>query len=160
MKVCCYAEPMEKGLFLHYPTKAVKAEIEHLYQGAKEKYNGYMTITLDKPYKSRTTGEGSQNNLFYALVTEICKETGNDLEDVKDAVKERAIKRGYPYKVNPINNQIKPFSTTQVNTVEMGYLIDEAIQLCAELGIVLEPDLKKEEAPKIKDNYANEYDIF
>jgi hypothetical protein len=25
---------------------------------------------------------------------------------------------------------------------------------------VLEPDLKKEEAPKIKDTYANEYDIF
>ena len=117
MKVCCYAEPMKKGLFLHYPTKAVKAEIEHLYQGAKEKYNGYMTVTLDKPYKSRTTGEGSQNNLFYALVTEICKETGNELEDVKDALKERAIKRGYPYKVNPINNQIKPVSTTQVNTV-------------------------------------------
>lgn len=156
MKVCCYAEPMEKGLFLHYPTKAVKAEIEHLYQGAKEKYNGYMTVTLDKPYKSRTTGEGSQNNLFYALVTEICKETGNDLEDVKDALKERAIKRGYPYKVNPINNQIKPFSTTQVNTVEMGYLIDEAIQLCAELGIVLSPDMKAEN----KETPRNEYDIF
>lgn len=156
MKVCCYAEIMEKGLFLHYPTKAVKAEIEHLYQGAKEKYNGYMTVTLDKPYKSRTTGEGSQNNLFYALVNEICKETGNDLEDVKDALKERAIKRGYPYKVNPINNQIKPFSTTQVNTVEMGYLIDEAIQLCAELGIVLSPDMKTEN----KETHRNEYDIF
>lgn len=156
MKVCCYAEPMEKGLFLHYPTKAVKAEIEHLYQGAREKYNGYMTVTLDKPYKSRTTGEGSQNNLFYALVTEICKETGNDLEDVKDALKERAIKRGYPYKINPINNQIKPFSTTQVNTVEMGYLIDEAIQLCAELGIVLSPDMKAEN----KETTRSEYDIF
>ena len=137
MKIIAYTEITENGLLIHYPTKAVKAEIEHLYQGAKEKYNGYMTVTLDKPYKSRTTGEGSQNNLFYALATEICKETGNDLEDVKDALKERAIKRGYPYKVNPINNQIKPFSTTKVNTVEMGYLIDEAKQLCAELGIVI-----------------------
>ena len=159
MKVCCSVIPIENGLLLQYPSKAVKSEILHLWEGAKKDYNGYMTVTLDKPYKSRTTGEGSQNNLFYALVTEICKETGNDLEDVKDAVKERAIKRGYPYKINPINNQIKPFSTTKINTVEMGYLIDEAKQLCAELGIVL-PDIEQEEAPKIKDTYKNEYDIF
>ena len=79
MKVCCYAEPMEKGLFLHYPTKAVKAEIEHLYKGAKEKYNGYMTVTLDKPYKSRTTGEGSQNNLFWKLVEYISNENGEEV---------------------------------------------------------------------------------
>ena len=162
MKVCCSVIPIENGLLLQYPSKAVKAEILHLWEGAKKEYNGYMTITLDKPYKSRTTGPGSQNNLFYALVTEICKETGNDLEDVKDAVKERAIKRGYPYKINPINNQIKPFSTTQVNTVEMGYLIDEAIQLCAELGIVINPEMKpdKKVMPMKKDPYQNEYDIF
>jgi hypothetical protein len=162
MKVCCYAEPLENGLLLHYPTKAVKSAMLHLWEGAKHKYNGYMTVTLDKPYKSRTTGPGSQNNLFYALVTEICQETGNDIEDVKDALKERAVKRGYPYKVNPINNQIKPLSTTKVNTVEMGYLIDEAIQLCAELGIVISPEMKpdKNDMPKIKDLYQNEYDIF
>ena len=41
----------------------------------------------------------------------------------------------------------------------MGYLIDEAKQECAELGIVL-PDIEQEEAPKIKDTYKNEYDIF
>ena len=161
MKVCCYTEPTEKGLLLHYPSSSVKAELLHLYEGVKEKYNGYMTLTLDKPYKSRTTGKGSQNNLFYALATEICKETGNDLEDVKDALKERAIKRGYPYKVNPINNQIKPFSTTRINTVEMGYLIDEAKQLCAELGIVL-PDIEQKTEPA--ENYTGEeykkYDIF
>lgn len=158
MKVCCYVEPTEKGLLLHYPSASVKAELLHLYEGVKQKYNGYMTLTLDKPYKSRTTGEGSQNNLFYLLATEICKETGNDLEDVKDALKEKAIKRGYPYKVNPINNQIKPFSTTRINTVEMGYLIDEAKQLCAELGIVL-PDIEQE-TPDAKPNETENYDIF
>ena len=55
MKVVCYAEPTETGLLLRYPTKAVKSEILHLYEGVKEKYNGYMTVTIDKPYKSRTT---------------------------------------------------------------------------------------------------------
>ena len=162
MKFVCYTEIQEKGLLLHFPTMAVKTEILHQWQKSKEKHNCYFTVELKLPYKSRTTGEGSQNNLFYALVTEICKETGNDLEDVKDAVKERAIKRGYPYKINPINNQIKPFSTTQVNTVEMGYLIDEAIQLCAELGIVINPEMKpdKKVMPMKKDPYQNEYDIF
>jgi len=158
MKIVCYTEPKENGLLLHYPSQSVKAELLHLWQGAKKKYNGYLTLTLDKPYKARTTGKGSQNNLFYALVTEICKETGNDLEDVKDALKERAIKRGYPYKVNPINKQIKPFSTTQVNTIEMGYLIDEAKQLCAELGIVL-PDIEQETS-YTKTNETENYDIF
>ena len=159
MKVCCHTEKTENGIIFQFPSKAVKQKMLDLFELARERSNGYMTIDFGRVYKSRTTGEGSQNNLFYELCTEICKETGNDLEDVKDALKERAIKRGYPYKVNPINNQIKPFSTTKVNTVEMGYLIDEEKQLCAELGIVL-PDIEQEEAPKIKDTYANEYDIF
>jgi hypothetical protein len=159
MKVCCYTEKTEKGILFQFPSKAVKQKMLDLFELAREKSNGYMTIDFGRVYKSRTTGKGSQNNLFYELATEICKETGNELEDVKDALKERAIKRGYPYKINPINNQIKPFSTTKINTVEMGYLIDEAKQLCAELGIVL-PDIEQEEAPKIKDTYKNEYDIF
>ena len=157
MKVCCYAEPMEKGLFLHYPSKAVKAEIEHLYQGVKDKYNGYMTVTLDKPYKSRSN---EQNRMFWGIVQQIATETGNDLDDIEEAVKERALKRGYPATANKLTGRPKPLSMTKVNTVEMSYLIDTAYEVCAFLGIVLEPELKKEEAPKIKDTYANEYDIF
>jgi hypothetical protein len=160
MKVCCYAEPMEKGLFLHYPTKAVKTEIEHLYQGAKEKYNGYMTVTLDKPYKSRSTGPGSQNNLFWKLVEYISNENGEEPKIVERDLKVKAIAKGYPYHVSKITGQPEPESMTTINTVEMSYLIDTAYEVCAFLGIVLEPDLKKEEAPKIKDTYKNEYDIF
>lgn len=160
MKVCCYAEPMENGLFLHYPSKAVKAEIEHLYQGVKEKYNGYMTVTLDKPYKSRTTGEGSQNNLFWKLVEYISNENGEEPKIVERDLKVKAIAKGYPYHVSQITGQPEPESMTKINTVEMSYLIDTAYEVCAFLGIVLEPELKKEEAPKIKDTYANEYDIF
>ena len=137
MKVCCYVEPTENGLLFHYPSLAVKQKMLDVFNLAKEKSNGYMTIDFGRVYKSRTTGEGSQNNKFYALVTEICRETGNEIEDVKDAIKERAIKRGYPYSINKITGTIRPYSTTKVNTVEMSYLIDEAIQLCAELGIVI-----------------------
>ena len=156
MKVCCYTEKTEKGILFQFPSKAVKQKMLDLFELAREKSNGYMTIDFGRVYKSRTTGEGSQNNLFYELATEICKETGNELEDVKDALKERAIKRGYPYKVNKMTGRIRTASTTQVNTVEMGYLIDEAIQLCAELGIVLSPDMKAEN----KETHRNEYDIF
>jgi hypothetical protein len=160
MKVCCYAEPLEKGLLLHYPTKAVKSEMLHLWEGAKQKYNGYMTVTLDKPYKSRTAGPGSQNNLFWKLVEYISNENGEEPKIVERDLKVKAIAKGYPYHVSKITGQPEPESMTKINTVEMSYLIDTAYEVCSFLGIVLEPDLKKEEAPKIKDTYANEYDIF
>jgi hypothetical protein len=151
MKVCCYAESMEKGLFLHYPTKAVKAEIEHLYQGAKEKYNGYMTVTLDKPYKSRSN---EQNRMFWGIVQQIATETGNDLDDIEEAVKERALKRGYPATANKLTGRPKPLSMTKVNTVEMGYLLDEVMQLCAELGINPDTSILDTE------DDIKQYDIF
>ena len=139
MKIVCYAEPIENGLLLHYPSASVKAELLHLWEGAKENYNGYLAVDLKKPYKSRTTGKGSQNNLFYALVTEICKETGNDMEDIKDYLKEKACaRRSYPYEVNKMAGRIRPYSTTKVDTVQMAGLIEEAYQLCAELGINVE----------------------
>ena len=140
MKIIAYTEITENGLLIHYPTKEVRAEILHLYQTSKEKYNGYFKIDIQKPYPPRTTGAGSQNNLFYLLLTELCKVTGNDLEDAKDALKEKAIKRGYPYRVNKLTGRIRPYSTTEVNTREMSYLIEEAIQECCELGI--NPDLE------------------
>ena len=139
MKIVCYTEPTENGLLLHYPSPSVKAELLHLWEGAKENYNGYLAVDLKKPYKSRSTGKGSQNNLFYLLVTEICKETGNDLEDIKDYLKEKACaRRSYPYEVNKMTGRIRPYSTTKVDTVQMAGLIEEAYQLCAELGIIVE----------------------
>lgn len=139
MKIVCYAEPIENGLLLHYPSKEIKQQILHLWEGAKENYNGYLKVDLQKPYKSRSTGKGSQNNLFYALVTEICKETGNDIEDIKDYLKEKACaRRSYPYEVNKMTGRIRPYSTTKVDTVQMAGLIEEAYQLCAELGIIVE----------------------
>ena len=139
MKIVCYTEPTENGLLLHYPSTSVKAELLHLWEGAKENYNGYLAVDLKKPYKSRSTGKGSQNNLFYLLVTEICKETGNDIEDIKDYLKEKACaRRSYPYEVNKMTGRIRPYSTTKVDTVQMAGLIEEAYQLCAELGIIVE----------------------
>ena len=139
MKIIAYTELTESGLLIHYPTIEVKQEILHLYETSKERFNGYFKIEINKPYPTRTTGAGSQNNLFYLLVTEICKETGNDLEDVKDYLKEKACaRRSYPYEVNKMTGRIRPYSTTKVDTVQMAGLIEEALQLCAELGIVVD----------------------
>ena len=46
MKIVCYAEPTENGLLLHYPSASVKAELLHLWEGAKENYNGYLAVDL------------------------------------------------------------------------------------------------------------------
>lgn len=149
MKVCCYSELQENGLFLHFPTSSVKAEIVQLWHDAKAKYNGYLNITLEKPYKSRTTGEGSQNNLFWKLVQIICNEIGEDPKDIERDLKERATAKGYPYHVSKLGKMI-PESMTKINTVEMSYLIDTAFEVCAFLGIVLEPQLKLEAAQEQK----------
>ena len=133
MKIIAYTELTENGLLIHYPTKEIKAEILHLYETSKERFNGYMKVELSKPYKSRSN---EQNKMFWGIVQQIASETGNDLEDIEQAVKERACKRGFPYRINKMTGRIKPYSMTEVDTVQMGYLIDETIQLCAELGII------------------------
>lgn len=131
------------------PDEPYRSRLKEVLDRCWEKSNGFVSITIERPYKPRTTGEKSQNNKFYALVTQIAKETGNDIEDVKNGVKERAIKRGYPYSINPISKSIQPYSTTKVNTVEMSYLIEECIQVCAELGIVIDvPDEPAVEKPR------------
>ena len=71
MKIIAYTELTENGLLIHYPSLEIKSELKNLYERSKEKYNGYFKIDIQKPYPNRTTGEGSQNNKFYALVTEI-----------------------------------------------------------------------------------------
>lgn len=170
MKIVCYAEEQEKGLLLHYPSMSVKAEMLHLLEGVKEKYNGFMTVTIDKPYKSRTTGRGSQNNLFWKLVEIICNANGEEPKETERQLKEKAIAKGYPYHISTITGKPVPESMTKINTVEMSYLIDTAYEVCAFLGIVLEPDLHKEnniitEKPAeqesgFAENVEGDYDIF
>lgn len=57
------------------------------------------------------------------------------IEDVEIAVKERAIKRGYPYRQNKLTSRPIPASMTTINTVEAGYLIDELYLIASEYEI-------------------------
>jgi hypothetical protein len=155
MKFVCYTEMQEKGLLLHFPTMAIKSEVLHQWQKSKEKYNCYFSVELKMPYKARTTGKGSQNNLFWKLVEYICNETGDDPESTENDLKMKAIAKGYPYHISKITGKPSPESMTKINTVEMSYLIDTAYEVIAFLGIVLEPELKQE-TPDQSENY----DIF
>ena len=113
----------------------VRAMLKNLFDLCWGKYGGYVKLELSPPYRPRTTGLESQNNLIWRLITIIANETGNELADVEEAVKERALRRGYPRKINPITGQVKPASMTTINTVEAGYLIEELYQLAAEYEI-------------------------
>ena len=112
---------------------------------AAEKHGGYLTVTLQTPQRPRTTGERSQNHFINGAIQQICEETGNDFDDVKMYVKQKAFRRGYPMKRDEngniiyslIDGQPIPESEAKISTVEAGYLIDEIIQLAAELGITL-----------------------
>lgn len=92
MKVCCYTDKTESGILFHFPSKVVKQKMLDLFELARKKSNGYMTIDFGRVYKARTTGEGSQNNLFYAIVTEICKENGKRPRRCKRRLKRKSNK--------------------------------------------------------------------
>jgi len=61
--------------------------------------------------------------------------------DTENGLKDRAISRGYPTRINRFTKQLEPKSMTEINTVECSYLIDTAYQVISELGIVLPPQL-------------------
>ena len=95
--------------------------------------------------KPRTTGYRSQNHAINGYVGQIAKETGEDAGIIKMYCKQLAIRRGYPLMeregqliYSRLNGEPLPESEAEISTVEAGYLIDEIIQLAAELGIILE----------------------
>ena len=56
---------------------------------------------------------------------------------MENYAKERAMARGYPYKINRMNGRPMPLSMTEIDTVQASILIETLQQLAAELGIVL-----------------------
>lgn len=125
-------------LLLSVADYGVRAMLKSLVELCVNKYGSYIRLELSPPYKSRTTGDKSQNNLIWKLITLISQETGNELEDVEIAAKERAVKRGYPFRQNKITGEIIPASMTTINTVEAGYLIEELYLIASEYDVNVE----------------------
>lgn len=102
----------------------------------REKHNDYVLVTIQPPRKPRTTGENSQNHLLNGILVQICEETGNDYDSVKDAVKMIAVEQlAYPYKT--IGGRIIPQRERDCSVEECSKLIEAAQMLAADLGIIV-----------------------
>ena len=103
----------------------------------RDKNNGYVLVTLQPPKRPRTTGKESQNAHLNGHVMQICNETGNDYDSVKDAVKMIAVENmGYPYKT--IGGQIVPQRERECSVEDCAKLIEAAHVLAVDLGIILQ----------------------
>lgn len=114
-------------------TENIKRELRK----CRDKHNDYVLVTIQPPRKPRTTGEGSQNHLLNGILVQICGETGNDYDSVKDAVKMIAVEQfAYPYKT--IGGRIIPQRERDCSVEECSKLIEAAQMLAADLGIILQ----------------------
>ena len=113
--------------------QAIKRELTK----CREKNNDYVLVTMQPPKRPRTTGEGSQNHHLNGHIMQICNETGNDYDTVKQAVKMIAVENmGFPYRT--IAGRIIPQHESESSTEECAKLIEAAHVLAAELAIILQ----------------------
>ena len=112
------------------------ANIKHELRKCRDKHNDYVLVTLQPPKRPRTTGKDSQNHLLNGIIVQICEETGNDYDSVKDAVKMIAVEQlAYPYKT--IGGKIIPQRERDCSVEECSKLIEAAQMLAADLGIIV-----------------------
>ena len=117
--------------------KAADANIKHELRKCRDKYGDYVLVTMQPPKRPRTTGKDSQNHHLNGHIMQICAETENDYDAVKDAVKMLAVSTmGYPYKT--IGGQIVPQRERDASVDECALLIEAAHILAADLGIILQ----------------------
>lgn len=106
-----------------------------------------MLVTVESPFRPRTTGGGSQNHMLNWIVQKICQETGQDFKTTKEYIKSRAVEMGYPMLERKCAHGLEPvldwygnprgISEADSSVEQCSLLIESAIQLATELGIVL-----------------------
>ena len=111
--------------------------IKHELRKCRDKYGDYVLVTMQPPKRPRTTGKGSQNHHLIGHIMQICNETQNSYNAVKDEIKRIATEEmGYPYE--EINGHIHPIGESESSTDECAKLIEAAHVLAADLGIILQ----------------------
>ena len=114
-------------------TENIKRELRK----CRDKHNDYVLVTIQPPRKPRTTGEHSQNHHLNGHIMQICNETQNSYNSVKDEIKRIATEEmGYPYE--EINGHIHPIGESESSTDDCALLIEAAHVLAADLGIILQ----------------------
>lgn len=77
-------------LLLSTKDYGIKSCIRDLVETSEAKNGGYLRLDIS-PYKQRSTGKYSQNNLLWKLITTIAGYTGYTVYDVEEYAKKRAI---------------------------------------------------------------------
>lgn len=93
--------------------------------------------------RRRSTGPFSQNHHLNGHLAQLARFSGNDFEDVKAAVKLRAIKRGFPppKMIRSHGMSIQRLkSETELTPAECAMLIEECHQIADENAWVLKED--------------------
>ena len=128
----------QRGYITFEPPKdaGARAAIKHELEKCR-KQNDFVLVTLQPPKRPRTTGKDSQNHHLNGHIMQICNETGNDYDTVKNCVKMLAVEQmGYPFKT--IAGHIVPQRESDSSTDECAKLIEAAHVLAAELSIILQ----------------------
>ena len=113
--------------------EAIRRELKR----CRDKNNDYVLVTMQPPKRPRTTGENSQNHHLNGHIMQICNETQNSYNAVKDEIKRIATEEmGYTYE--EINGHIHPIGESESSTDECAKLIEAAHVLAADLGIILQ----------------------
>ena len=113
--------------------------LKRLLKACRDKCGDYVSLTLQKPARPRTTGADSQNHHLNGHIMQICTDTGNDYETIKYCVKMLAVENmGYPY--TEVAGHVLPKRERDCSTEECAKLIEAAHLLAAQLQIVLRED--------------------
>ena len=116
--------------------EGLRARIAAVLSYCKDKHNDYVLLTLESPKRPRTTGANSQNHHLNGHIMQICAETGNGYDAVKNAVKMLAVEQmEYPY--TDFHGVITPKGESECSTDECAKLIEAAHVLAADLGLIL-----------------------
>jgi len=137
---------VDNGAELHAEIpQAFRVAVQMMQERCRQHKNGYIKLVLDVPFRPRRTGPHSGSAHFHGHCQTICADTGNDFEDVKMALKRRAMRRGYPaqtkgdgsIRYSLVDGLPLPQSERDASIEQENMLIEEAHQLAAELDIRL-----------------------
>lgn len=110
-----------------------------------------VKITIEPPFRPRTTGYKSQNHALNWIIQTICQETGQDLQTTKEYIKSKAVEMGYPMltrkKVGAggVTEEVvtdwygnpRGISEADSSVSECAILIDCAMMVASDLGICI-----------------------
>lgn len=106
-----------------------------------------VNVTIEEPFRPRTTGYKSQNHCLNGIIAQVCQETGQDFASTKTYIKQMAIEMGYPRLTKRTTKGIEDvvdwwgnpmgISEKDASIEDCALLIDCAIRLASDFGINL-----------------------